>query len=317
MSTSSIILDSNLREKITHGTSSFPIQYYVDELHFYQDQSIPLHWHPELEFYICSGGMIEIQIDSTIITLNPGCGIFLNSNVLHSFHQMHESDRCECPNIVFSDELIAPVSGIIHQAYVKPLIINTELPFIVLCPNIPWQQEILDRLDIIFSLLQKYGSVGAYGQNPFISHNHTEMTSTCYEMQVQSELSIIWQLIYSHLPELPHTPVSKAKHLLQVRMQKMLTFIYSNYAETITLSDIANAASISKSEASRCFHSYLHTSPVNYLLQYRIEKARKLLLDSSKSIQEIALTCGFCSASYFCKIFRKQTGMTAAQYRKN
>lgn len=317
MSTNFILLDSDLREQAAHGSASFPIQYYVDELYLYPEQTIPLHWHPELEFYVCRGGKIQIQINSTAIQLHSGWGVLLNRNVFHSFHQIDSTGHCECPNIVFSEELIAPLSSTIYQSYVKPLTVNTELPFIVLHPQIPWQKEILNRLDIVFSLLQKYGTVGVYGCAPFIEYEHAGISSNCYEMQVQREISNIWQIIYSHLAELPHTPVSKAKHLLQVRMQKMLTFIYLHYADAISLDDIAAAANISKSEASRCFHAYLHTSPVNYLLQYRIEKSRELLLDSSKSIQEISLTCGFRSASYFCKIFREQTGITPAQYRRS
>ncbi len=51
----------------------------------------------------------------------------------------------------------------------------------------------------------------------------------------------------------------------------MLTYIYTHYAETVTLDDIARAADISRSEAGRCFNTYLGCSPVDALVQYRLQ----------------------------------------------
>lgn len=316
MHTNSLPLDANLKEQAQHGSVQFPIQYYVDELYRFQNRRIPLHWHPELEFYVVHGGTTQIQISNITIVLEPGCGLFLNANVLHSFHQILESEKCQCPNIVFSDKLIAPVSSVIYQNYVEPLIMDKSLPFVILMPQNAWQKDILCHLDLIFSLLQKYALHGAYGTSPILQYEHSGSTSSCFEMQVQCELNQIWQILYSHQKELPRTPITKTKHHLQVRMQKMLGYIYANYPLPILLEDIAAAANISKSEASRCFHACLHTSPVEYLLRYRIEKAKELLQDPAKMIQEVGLSCGFQSSSYFCKVFREQTGMTALQYKE-
>lgn len=73
---------------------------------------------------------------------------------------------------------------------------------------------------------------------------------------------------------------------------------------------------VSISEASRCFQSYLHTPPVSYLLNYRIEQAKSLLQNSMETVGQIGISCGFQSSGYFSKAFRKQTGMTPNQYRK-
>ena len=86
-------------------------------------------------------------------------------------------------------------------------------------------------------------------------------------------------------------------------------------ADDVSLQDIANSASISRSEASRCFQSYLHTSPVNYLLKYCVERSMQLLRDSNMTVEAVALECGFSSSAYFCKLFMTHTGMTPKQYR--
>ena len=67
----------------------------------------------------------------------------------------------------------------------------------------------------------------------------------------------------------------------------MLTFIYTHYAESVTLDDIARAADISRSEAGRCFNAYLGCSPVDALIQYRLQTACRLLSDTTLTLQEI------------------------------
>ena len=60
-----------------------------------------------------------------------------------------------------------------------------------------------------------------------------------------------------------------------IRTQIMLEFIHRNYAENITLTDIADAASISISEALRCFHNIIGIPPIKYLKKYRLSRADK------------------------------------------
>lgn len=103
--------------------------------------------------------------------------------------------------------------------------------------------------------------------------------------------------------------------LLQIRTQKMLSFIHSSYHLPISLADIARSAGISKSEASRCFQACLHTSPVSYLLSFRIRMARHALSTDQGTTEQISAACGFQSASYFCRMFRRYTGMSPRQYR--
>ena len=125
----------------------------------------------------------------------------------------------------------------------------------------------------------------------------------------------IWQLLYVHLKDIPKVSIDHNKHILQIRTQKMLQFIHDHYSLPISLQDIAGAADISKSEAARCFQSYLHDSPVHYLLNYRLKQAKHALQKNDDTIVDIAEKCGFQSPSYFGKIFHREIGMTATQYR--
>ena len=315
MNTSSISIGDNFQELTVHGKREFPIQYYVDDFFRFPGCRFPLHWHAEAELLLVCGGPVQAQIGRMEFLLDEGDGIFVNSNVLHSFSQLYERDRCRCPNILFSGELIAPADHLIYRKYIGPLLSSRQLPCIVLKPAVLWQKQLLSHLDHIFSLLQKYGSEPEHGPLPFLPFEHAEEDSPCFEMQVQNELNHIWQLLFSHAGELSSVKPEKEEAVLQIRMQKMLAFIRSSYANSITLNDIAASAGTSKSEASRCFQSYLHQPPVGYLQDYRLERAKQLLSSSPDTVEEISRKCGFQSSGYFCRVFRKHTGLSPNQYR--
>lgn len=67
----SIILDHQLREKMAHDASAFPISYFQDELALLPNQVGPLHWHPELEIATAVSGVLEYQVGQERIMLEP------------------------------------------------------------------------------------------------------------------------------------------------------------------------------------------------------------------------------------------------------
>ena len=88
----------------------------------------------------------------------------------------------------------------------------------------------------------------------------------------------------------------------------MLSYIYENHAEPVTLEDIAKAADISRSEAGRCFHTYMGCSPLDALIQYRLQMAHQLLSEGTQTLQQISYACGLNSVNYFSRRFKKKYG---------
>lgn len=316
MQIDSMPLDQTCYEKVRHGQPNFPIQFYVDELHKFINRRVPLHWHYECEFFVARGGSVEVQLGHQSIELHPNDGIFICGNVLHAFRQLNEKEVCECPNIVFSTDLIAPHSSIIYQKYVFPFLADQQIPYVILRASEHWHQPILSMLDHIFALLQQFGSESEYGKFPFLNFNIESLTSSGFEMQVQCLLSEIWQTLIQHRNVLPRVAQDRQEFQHQLRIQSMISYIQQNYMHSVTLQDISKSANISKSEAARCFHTYMKCSPIEYLLQYRLEAAQKLLHETSLSIHLICLECGFNSCSYFIKMFKRKVGMTPNAYRK-
>ena len=137
----------------------------------------------------------------------------------------------------------------------------------------------------------------------------------CYEMAVQRNLSGIFEYIFCQFEHFPKSEATRIRMKSQIRLQKMLTYIYEHYPERVTLEEIARAAHISRSEAGRCFRAYMDCSPVDALIQYRLRTAHRLLSEKTLTLQEISAACGFHSVSYFSRKFRETYGHAPSQDR--
>ena len=88
-----------------------------------------------------------------------------------------------------------------------------------------------------------------------------------------------------------------------------------NFSCKVSLEDVAQVVAISKSELCRCFRRVLKVSPMEYLIQFRLEEASRQLLSTDKSVTQIALETGFDSPSHLGRFFLKEFGCTPRQYR--
>ncbi|AOY74632.1 response regulator transcription factor [Clostridium formicaceticum] len=98
-------------------------------------------------------------------------------------------------------------------------------------------------------------------------------------------------------------------------MRKSIQYIKENYAQNLTLSSIAAHVEISNSYLSLLFKQETGVNLITYITNYRIEKAKELLLTSNCKIYEIAQMVGFENSYYFSKVFKEITGMTCKQYK--
>lgn len=93
-------------------------------------------------------------------------------------------------------------------------------------------------------------------------------------------------------------------------------YLWDHYNEDITLTDVAEAVSVSTFHLSHLFKKETGSPPIKYLIQCRMEKAKELLRDKKIPITQIALSVGYDSPNYFSTVFKKMEGMSPAEYRK-
>lgn len=94
-------------------------------------------------------------------------------------------------------------------------------------------------------------------------------------------------------------------------------YLDSNFADPITLDQLAALAHMSKYYLVHAFTRHTGLSPISYLNAKRLETSRELLSTTDYSIAQIASLVGFSSQSYFAQVFKKEAGMTPAQYRRD
>ena len=290
--------------------TGFPIRLY--RTRFDPSSVAPLHRHRELEFVIVERGTLRLSLTGASIEFKAGQGVLINSGVMHS---LHGNSECSCAYVMFSDDFIAPSGSDISVKYVKPFVANSSLSYVPFDGRYQWQGAVLENAKRMFSLMNSYS-----GRSSHMADNGSfwgNAESACYELEVHALMCNIWTQLYTGLEGAVRSSLAGNEYVSRKRSQLMVDFIRNNYRESVTLSDIAASANISKSEASRCFQSCLHISPVAYLLGFRIEMAEQLLQNSGMTIEAIGFECGFSSASYFCKMFQQHTGMTPGQFRKS
>ena len=295
MQVTKIEVDENLQETTKHGSNDFPLAIYTDHFNLFEDGHIRLHWHKEIQFSYSLYEKVSFFVEGKKIILKPGEGIMINTNILHQVKPFN--DDSVMFSIVFDTLLIGGIrQSLIENKYVKPILESNDLKFIYLKPSIRWQENILNYLKEIFILSNEK----TYG----------------YELEIQNHLGILWLNLFRNVKEYIK---GKASTTLvshdEARVKSALQYIHRYYSKDISLDNIAASANISKSECCRSFKRILKMTPFEYLMEYRVLKAKELLLKSQEPISNIALDVGFNGISYFGKIFKKYLSCTPSEYR--
>lgn len=260
----------------------------------FPETHIPWHWHEEFEFDYVTSGALEVTTSAKSYTFHENEAVFFNSNVLCTMGCAREQDTAAIDSFLFHPVLLGGhFKSIYETKYIQPVSQNKSLQILEIRGANKRQQTILSKLRGL-SALQK---------------------NTDTELQTRNLLSEIWLLLLEEIQELeiPDAPINS---LHQERIQTMMSYIHENYQEKLSLEDIAQSAAVSKRECLRCFQSFIHKAPFEYLLDYRVEMAQRLLRTTRLSVLDIALQTGFSNEAYFCKIFKRNCGKTPNTYRK-
>lgn len=288
---SRISTDENLMETVRHGSSSYPFRFYYENLALFDFNCVEWHWHTELEFVYIESGTVTLWIGEKQFVLPAGSGVFINSKILHRFYSPAEA---VIPNFVFMPSFIAPQDSLIYEKYILP-VLSSSLAFQVFHGENGWQAKALSVMKQIIAVQEHASS--------------RELATACL-------LQKLWLLLYenadySHTPCRADDPASS-----QARLQVIMQYIHQNYAQNISLEEIAHYAGVSKSTVLNMFHRYLHITPINYLINCRLNEAALLLSKTEKKIATVSSETGFHNVDYFCRLFKKHYHLTPTEYRK-
>jgi AraC family transcriptional regulator len=135
----------------------------------------------------------------------------------------------------------------------------------------------------------------------------------------QMYIDYVARLLAAHLLR-KHSSLSSgaampAGGLTRAQVERAIDYMEANLSDPLSLAEVANASGLSPSHFARRFKSATGAPPHQYLMQMRVERAKRMLLQR-EPIAEIALACGFAHQEHLTRIFRRLTGVTPARYRR-
>ena len=278
---------NNKMEQVEGLYNEYPYVFHHVDL---SKTAIPWHWHEELEFCYVQAGSVKVSTAGQSQVFKKGEGFYINSNVLTSM-----TDGADC---VIDSHLFHPVflgghfKSVFETKYLNPVLQNRNLDMLAIRGETETQRHLLQKLRQLSKLQE--------GQD--------------VELQTRNLLSEIWLLL---LETLKNTQLKSLPPKNQDRILTMMAFIQENHARKITLQEIADVSAVSTRECLRCFQTSIHQSPMEYLVEYRVQMAARMLETSDLSVTEIAMRTGWGSNSYFTKMFHRIRGKTPNAYRRD
>lgn len=108
----------------------------------------------------------------------------------------------------------------------------------------------------------------------------------------------------------------KTAPIIPTKLKKAIGYIARHYSEQITLDELSRYCTVSKQQMIRYFKASLNTTPLQYITEYRISRAKELLCNHSHlTIKEISAELGFENQHYFSRVFKKITGFSPLAYK--
>ncbi len=284
-------VDNNQVEKISGLTVEYPYTMHERDI---SEFTVPWHWHEELELNYVKSGTLKVTSATAEYLIHENEAFFVNTNVMLTKEAVPTDDThtVEITHLFHPVFLSGHFQSLFETKYLDPVLKNRGIEIVIFRDTTENGRKMLSLLKEAEALFRK---------------------ENC-EFQIRSTLSSAWLVLMQEIRE-NETNIPTPTLASQERIRYMLSYIHLHYAEKITLADIAGSAAIGEREALRCFQKTLKRSPFDYLTEYRLSVAQKLLVESDHQITEIAFETGFSDSAYFGKVFRKKFSMTPKSYR--
>ncbi|MFR4350099.1 MAG: AraC family transcriptional regulator [Roseburia sp.] len=282
----------NYQEKIPHGNPLFPYITYPCSIPL-DFERVPLHWHDEMEIIYIKKGSAVITVDFAQYRASAGTLALILPGQLHSIEQ-YEQECVEYENIIFHPNiLVSKQADTGNTDLLLPLISGGIAVPLLYTPDAPHYREI----------------VGCIDANDEISRTNPPG----YQLFIKSQLLMLF-FILIHKCRL-NEPQKKDYKSLE-KMKLILKYIENHYMDKITIADMAEEVGLSQSHFMKYFKNTMGASFIDYLNEYRLTMASRLLIASDASILSIAEEVGYENLSYFNRTFKKRFHMTPGAYRK-
>lgn len=261
---------------------------YISKSKYGEDWHSTSHFHPFTEIFFITHGNGIMEIDNIDVAIKEGDLIIINPNCPHT----------EKSSYKFIDQLEYIVFGINNLT-----LSNKSLPLLNDETPTPTYYKIMN--------FNNNKNVILYYLNTLVQE--VELKEINYELACKSILTLF--IIYISRNSESTLLITSNPEKLNIECIKVKNYIDSHYSENITLDILSNLSYINKFHLVHLFTKQMGISPINYLINKRIEESKNLLTTTNYSIRDIATIVGFSNSSYFSQMFKKFNGCSPRIYK--
>lgn len=262
----------------------------------YVEKTVAWHWHQEIELFYCESGEIDYMTPHEHVVVKPGDVGFVNANVLHSTCAHNKASGCNLLIHMFKPSFLVDPTSRIYKECVEPLIAATSIEMLVVTPEDKGGKQLCNLVARSFKTF--------------------EAADTLWQLKLRDEIADTWLNFYKRLEERIEEGPLRMPRPVDERLRDMLTFVGAHYHEHIGVPEIAEAAFASERECHRTFKDELGVTPSQYLRDYRVQQACRMLIHTTRPLSQIGEQTGLGTPSHFGQVFRESLGCTPSTYRK-
>lgn len=291
--------EHSLKEDIRHGTPEKPISV----MHFTTGPGtlypecffVQRHWHHEAELLMIRKGTYHLELNLENYQLAEGDICMVNCGELHMLEGL-EKDSCH-DAVIFEPRILEFVyEDEMQKELIKPFLSHSENFPQLIRPWEPGYETIKLLLDSVVELHQS-GQAGWY---------------FAVKLRILELMNFLKE---KELLAAAQAEQNAAEKERIDRYKRVAEYIERNFQGKVTLEQLADAAQCNSHYLCRFFKEIAGVSPIQYLIERRVESACVMLRDTTRSVLEISMDCGFENVSYFIRQFKRITGKTPRQYR--
>jgi len=216
----------------------------------------------------------------------------------------------ETPDFIITDIMMPRMDGVELIKHIKENVRTCDIPIIILSAKSSIEDRIQGlQLGIDDYIPKPFSSDYLKSRiENLIAQRKALQTAFLSKYDVQPGKESIQQIAY---------PVSQIVPLDEQFMQKLVGFMEENYSNpALRVNDLAEFMNMSRSVFNRKVNGIIGISPIEYIKNYRLNKA-KALIRSGMSFSEVAFAVGFSDPGYFGKAFKKEFNQTLTEYKNN
>ena len=261
----------------------------------HHDDSMFLHTHADFsELTIVLSGTAIHVVNNEKYLIKKGDVFVIGENISHGYENPHDFKICNIMyrlnELLWSDSDIRDSVGF-HALFIIEPFFNKESKF-------------KSRLQLSVSDFEIVSTKIAFMLNEYTTRPEGWKT-----MLYTTFMNLVVLLSRAY-----HISPDCSDNVLNMALS--VAYIGNHYQETISIEFLARQAHLSVRHFSRVFRNLYNVSPINYIIQYRIQCSYPLLKDRNLTISEVAYKSGFNDSNYFSRQFKKMTGFSPIQYRQ-